>query len=933
MNKADFGLAIDLKKRRFYLDSDDTNDYDYLTFGSFDGLIIRKISDLSGFIPKFEDDLYASGVNSEEILGSFDSPHYEFESEKYISTFILKLLNSGNRSINKWYEKKEDGLLFFSIIMLNISEEVAKAFSINEEGSKRLFEFLTDSIHKIIQSMGSKEIYCDIYETFGYYDFVILIKTSALVNIKIISDKLREIKVAHNSVFSAVYTIFGIKNCKDKKYVDIMKKGSKDISSIIIDFHLRNVASIEMIKTKISNLYPDFKVSLLFSEGESNVSMVIKGENTALIFIEYFVRGNLNPENDWYKDNVLSMKTRLFFNSASINNDIQNTKSSSYELSESCSKIYCDYAKLVQKENRIQRRTTSLRQLVQRYYNIARYNHSFEIRNLLRPVFESLFLNMEKSNKYIEGQKDSVNKERAKKGRYNDDVYKLELDELKIWSSYDEAIDCFREEVGSFISDISLSDKYFIENSQLKHPSIGSATKLIFFYNYLVNKVVKEFNYIKDESQYNFLVKSGGRDEVKVKNLFDFLPHYDLNNRYVHRENCLLIIEIPERLLYNIPVTLCATLHEVFHIIGDRDRILRLKKILEGISVYLACEFTHRQKKKYHATYTEKNECDSFEFIKNKIDENIYDILSSKICKSLEVNSFNEINELDVYSKYITGLVFELVFQLLQSDETSDESGSYNNNSLRHIVLSAWKEIVSAMYKNDDKAADGDFINNVSKYVDKYLTEYYPENKDESFMEEFEKIKSEIEEKIYDDIEDFIEAFIEVYSEYMAICTLNLNVVDYLIYICCLKEGSESELIVLNANSVLRYGVILDYMYSNNIDMNNYRLHKDIEDNFNKSVSELQEKSIISDKVCVDVILKRISELLRKYYSIYSSEGEYGNCLANKVKEYLGEIKSDFDSNVVNDIRNIYDVFNKRNNNDECKEIIMNSWLKLAENH
>ena len=150
------------------------------------------------------------------------------------------------------------------------------------------------------------------------------------------------------------------------------------------------------------------------------------------------------------------------------------------------------------------------------------------------------------------------------------------------------AVGIFRENIGDYLADMQRSDRSFIEGQSLSHPSIGSATKLLFFYNQYINETAQMLMETKSggnagqEETYTFVIMSGGCDVTTASDIFSYMDPAD------EEGHSLIIITVPEMSLYDIKGTMFRILHECLHFCGERKREERFGHLIRSFSSYSA---------------------------------------------------------------------------------------------------------------------------------------------------------------------------------------------------------------------------------------------------------------------------------------------------------------------------------------------------------
>lgn len=131
--------------------------------------------------------------------------------------------------------------------------------------------------------------------------------------------------------------------------------------------------------------------------------------------------------------------------------------------------------------------------------------------------------------------------------------------------------------MGDFVADLLRSDKPFIEGNTLSHPAIGSATKILFAYTAILNKIAESMS--DNDQRMIFLVISGGADATTAIDLFAFVREDKISKEKNMKKPVLIVV--PEKGLYDIKGTLFRLFHECMHYCGERLRMERYEIYLD----------------------------------------------------------------------------------------------------------------------------------------------------------------------------------------------------------------------------------------------------------------------------------------------------------------------------------------------------------------
>lgn len=846
------GLLLNLKKRKLFLTSDDTDNYDYLLFGNFDGISIRPVHNWYALAPTLTMDEDAANLTGEYI---------HLQDAPYISTYVLKLLFPqsispsclGCYNYDFWRSSGDPGQKeklyknqpcpFFSIIMMNVSHAVAAHYSVQEQGTSKLFEYISKEVKDQIGS-DFPFLNCGLFESFGYYDYIMLVRAPSFQMILKLGDTLKRLRFEGGPAISACYTILGIDNWTKNdgalptEYCRAFKDAVKGVERIEITLQFRPGCS----GSKLIQLLRADNLEILDrrSHGNADALLVLEGDQLPKLLPQYLKNGHLNPGCPAYSANILSKSTEFLFVPRSLpssgplpedNPPGENTDL----LPGQYSAIFQRFKEMRLKEQKSQRLTTAMRQTVLRYRNLASCDHAFELKYFLKPIFDSLFENMNRTMTLI----DDITERRKVKENLD-----LEWEQAHYWNELERALRAFRESVGGFLSDIALSDRYFIEDSQLRHPPIGSATKLIFVYNLLVKRVAERLN--QEKCQYSFLVKSGGSDDVDVSNLFNFLP-LNKPGEANHSEDCLLVIELPERLLYSPQGSLFAILHETFHILGNRNRELRLQEMEAAAAdsfAWLLYSVLQRPEGLFKMSF-DPDAMDNHEEIKileqlcaqemeafrSGVSQELFQALQKEIGdpSSLELFSRTIVDRLIHAAKQCLTLDFQCKNQLFhkvylllhQTYQKIAESFFAHDN--RYVELGLYIRLMRLFRGNNTQIPPYD------EHMDQYAFEVlwnlfelaggnmvdFPLElvDDQENRQNLIKFIQQENNRIESVISNCFTAMNEAFSDCMAIKILNMPLEDYCVCHCLMQEGTVSSILAASDDTVLRIGCVLQYAY------------------------------------------------------------------------------------------------------------------------
>lgn len=954
------GLLLDLKKRKLRLCQDDTHDFDYLLYGNFDGISFRVAYDWYDFAPTME-------MNESTFSMHGMARAESFLDESYASTYILKVLfpndqielsrfgydygydydlwaRAASKPDGEWKRVEEHhvpGCPFFAMIMINISDSLPNAKKTDGskyfKDSKDLLSWLAQEIQKVSPKEDFSNFHCGLFETLGYYDYILLLRSDSLYDVSLLCSKIREIQAPDKScAISACYSVLGIHNWTKSygtalppDYEQALVNAGTELDCIDISFQLHGGKTIQAIKKALQG--KNISVSEKHSHGSVDAVLHFGGEQLSSIIPEYLSEGLLNPGNKNYNQIVISKKTSFIFrDSEEATEEASKEVSSDYVSKEHFKNLYevwADFKALRTECNKSQRITLSLRQTILMYSTLTSGRHAFEFRYFLKPVFDSLYANMKFANERIWELRNSL-----KDGEDVLDDYQYE------WEQYEIALQTFREMVSGFLSDVSRSEKYFFEDSQLKHPSIGSATKLIFLYNYFVEQIVEIVKETGTKSTYSFLVKSGGNDGVSVTNLFNYLP-VSRDNQSI-QEDCLLIIDIPERMLYNVQASMNSITHELFHIVGERERELRSEKIEEAVRGLISYRLTDFVFAKSNWEDLLKDDFSD----KPKSKEEFWELFE---CEKREFKSVRLPNILKKYRCvagnsapgffYGRSIVDTLKAYYWNRLRPNFECTNIFFNEIYHAVIESFINILDAFSQKDylHRANAGRLLSKLKSYTE--LTGDLP--KDNEFVLDqalFVKLwmtfgdmlvstdgSQEDAYQIENFIDDCFSAMSEAYADCAMIKLWDISIAQYLAWFIVADDGGIDDILRENAETVLRIRCVLKAAYKRD------RLESDDKDEISEFWKQSNVQKMFIYAPDVTELTCKVSDILEKCDDYYKETG-----IIDYITDYLVCTNQKLDcicncSSELAAFRAFYRAWGEEG--DYPHNTILNYWIKIAQ--
>lgn len=663
------GMMITLKKRMVCTNHDDTAEFQYLMFGHYDGADIICTNQWYQLRPKGVAS-YGGNVDVEdsfwdkytlklyfprrEICKSLEKDGFEYEIWGKLGYYKENKMECD--TIQREYP-------FLSIAMINLSK---KCVELEDDLIVQMQLAIIESAKKA--NVELREIHCAIMPSIGYADFILLFLSNDLKKVITVLDNLRkefvddgenDYAMLSNSYAISGFAKAGLGNLQNLKELEDSK--------LSIRVNLRDGVSASQFKE-----FFDQEVKAVLKEnkksgGDAFGLYQVFGNSDCLVLSDmpfgffiplYYDAKLLNPAHklfDNYVQNThssirvgvdLAEKLQL------INNDV---KQDYIWYREKFQGLISKLKHFVEVYDFPIRTVNGLQTIMKAYLSLVQFSHCFDIEKVVGKAFEVVADNVEKTLELLKGS------EREVANWYSEQM----MTALKI----------FREKIEDYLADLRRSDCLFIEGQSLSHPSIGSATKLLFFYNCYINDMAEKLVTSEIDGGkrlFTFLVTSGGCDVTTAYDLFSYMdPVKEL-------EHSLIIISIPEMSLYDFRGTMFRLLHECFHFCGERKRKDRLEAFLKGLSAGTAQVIGNGLEK-------------SFEQQK----KNIYGLAKKYYCSSRRAQ-IKEQGDL-VISKEVRKLIKKIeekLSQLLKEEFQKRSSDIYYGRNVFSEAISILGEIV-----------------------------------------------------------------------------------------------------------------------------------------------------------------------------------------------------------------------------------------------
>ena len=559
------GILIKLLKRRQGATDIGLED-GFLVFGYYDFLQILHITDFNLFAP---------------VPQIRNNKNIAIENHiKLVYPMNTQLLGAKECvRFDHWAIGDFPGKPLLALVLLHFTQA-----AIQQHSLEALINKITDIISREFISLpeADRPLFA-LYPSIGIMDAVVVCRSCSYA---VVSDVINKLKMQKN-LLSSSYKLPAIYMKADAADINAWRTSKADRDThISLRVNLNpNVTSTTYIDALCNNSTAkeiiEFNDNSFDMYGNSDVLVAL--DNPASDFAEMYLE-NAAVLNAPFKDIVSGTRSTIRIRQKKVCNNelsggskdsgespdefnITNPPDDDKDFFESSKKTALKYyfEKQISHDNIANYRIANgFFSLLDFYFDATFSSHNFDIRNMMDPVLTSLIRNL--TNSLI------LSKERNDK---------------EITQKTNTALEGFRNEFYSVITDFSRSDRHFIEDRWLKHPSVGSSTKLIIAYHEMLSSIVSVFAN-NENTSHTFLVTSGGVDLVSANGYFEHLSREEEDSGRNSFEHRLIFLNLPEEALFNVSSTLFSIFHEAFHYIGERLRNLRYRFILNAFASAVA---------------------------------------------------------------------------------------------------------------------------------------------------------------------------------------------------------------------------------------------------------------------------------------------------------------------------------------------------------
>lgn len=535
------------------------------------------------------------------------------EDNKYIKNdYSIRLLRIKNDDTRFSIDKIRDYPIF-ACCLIHLKGECLS-------GVKK--EFFYSKVNLLSEKLPINGGVIECFVDLGFSDMAVLMFTNSIDQIKETVKKIRSNTVDGIDV-SAAYTLIGYN-------ADRIEKCEGTIS-VELDIAVKESCSLENQEQVIKGLFDDLQCdyNLNYNLMLGSYDWKCRIEEIDLKRFLTFHKSCFDPtETDRGKLRLLETHFLLgiIANNASMKADYSDDGLIS--IDNDVYKAYCCfktmYLHMQKMHNSHNRASRAVYEVLTLYYKVAASSHSEDVKKIVGRFIVSylhtvtaLMMHMENINDVDGDLKDDGTLKKNIGATKDGDPRTIKINGNKNYrycnyvNEIEDSIGKFRDAVEPLLFDIWRADSAYFEGQSTEHPSIGSAIKLLFAYNRTLEQLdstylkwEKEHPSIPDDTDFTYLVTSGGRDVTVNTDLFD--GNSDILLKYRISENGDImrgsdgdkisrpvIVIMPEASLYDIKGSLLRMLHEFFHKRGDRCRNERAKFYFESLCFISAENLKH----------------------------------------------------------------------------------------------------------------------------------------------------------------------------------------------------------------------------------------------------------------------------------------------------------------------------------------------------
>lgn len=683
------GILFTLKKRVQAIRENDYGLFKFLALGFYDGIDINYVDQWYDLRPRglhkrnLQVSLATPYADQYTIRGIVPGNYEQLEDKGFCYEFWKEAATKSVDEFDDYCEADRKKYPYMVMCMLNLSDEYVQTCG-NLNGMQ---EDVAQMLKSTVKDAGSSlaEMHCAFFPSIGYADFVILFLTNDLEKTANVLNQMREERKKDKdpekefAIVSNSYFVFGLdkaffrgtENVQGNQNIGIttrlnLQQGVS--AAVFLEKFLIELDRLASERSEVNAWITDIKEALEeeFYVTYGNSDCLLLSDSKIQPYLCLFGSGMpFDPGGDFFKNHIVSTRTSLRVKGSSGTGVLGNRGDDfqTDELKKTFSDFVDRYNDRIEKEQLHVRNSKSLQKVMNDYLNIVQSHHSFDVRCVIGEAFQSLIKDVDY---FLEDHSGSS------------EGSKIAEDHIDI-KHVDEAIGIFKDYIGEFLTDMASSDRPFIEGNTLMHPSIGSATKLLFSYCAMLKKLTKKFD---ASEKFSFVVICGGCDVIEAIDIFSSVNTEENIKK-------IILIRVPEMSLYDIQGALFRMLHECLHFIGDRKRTLRNECLVRAIAGHIAMvsvgyEFNDYWRKRYQENAAQFLDGDHKDVIMRVVAEEY-----GRIARETETQIAEEFYKQEMFVEY--------------RKEHKDDDNSYRSAYLYEEYLNLDKVIKMFQKDADDK--------------------------------------------------------------------------------------------------------------------------------------------------------------------------------------------------------------------------------------
>lgn len=688
------GVTITLKKRKLSMSGDDLGHTDkkipeenYVVWGHFDQMTIKYIDDWSKWAPYHTETISLK----DEYMDKYNIKAYFPEQTKRI------IYQSYGFDYQIWRDTKAE-YPFIITSVVNISDEYARMIL---KAGKTICDAFSELTLECMKEGKIEEkwpqMHCVFLPTIGFSDFVLMFKTAELKSVLDLIELLKQKMCGRVPCLSNAYTMIGF--CE--RGLDKLTPASVGGIKLAIRFCLKDGVAVKDFYSYFASLMGN-KIEKSYAVLGDADFMIVSDIELKQVMPLYFKNtepGIFHPEHDIFKYYIRSMQSEIRVNV--LDTSTGGTAAAESREEKNIEDYKNEYLELIEKlkdfmgKNKIPGRVVYGIQIVmKRFLQLIQSRHCFDMEYIVGNAFFNFAKCIEKNIEIIDAAGDEE--------KYS------EIQEML------DAMNRFREKIGDYLADMQRSDSLFLEGRSLSHPSIGSATKLLFFYNGYI-ECMKEALCPQDREKYRFVVTSGGTDQTQAIDLFAHLDPADA------KACSVILMTVPEASLYDIKSSLFHVQHELLHFCGERLRKQRVEFILDAVSGYTAVmlgDFFEREQRTVWEPVLSQMNVYMSPAIRKEVEnesEGVFGALTDQLKRDLKKLIYDRVqkeltdreDEAFYYGRYIYAKIYEIleekVFYTLEDEKRLEFKIYHIFTEYRYDLLRNLRDILcknNILYSN-----------------------------------------------------------------------------------------------------------------------------------------------------------------------------------------------------------------------------------------